>query len=142
MEPRALLMVLSVVLALNLAFATYFVLRGAWPIAPFMGLDVALLAWAFHASRMAARRFEHVTLTPSALVVLRHIPKRQDARAEFNPYWVRIEYPDPDVHGSQLMLKSHGRAEKLGSFLAPAERYSFAQALGGALGKIRNFRDF
>ena len=53
-------------------FALNFLLRGAWPIAPFMGADVALLGWALTASRKAARRYEHVTLTPSRLAIARH----------------------------------------------------------------------
>src|SRR6185312_2630766 len=56
MAPQTLLIILGVVLAFNIAFALSFVLRGAWPIAPFLGLDVALLAWAFRASTLAARR--------------------------------------------------------------------------------------
>jgi len=54
MRPDVLRVILIVVLAINLAFALGFVLRGAWPIAPFMGVDVALLAWAFRSIRIAA----------------------------------------------------------------------------------------
>ena len=54
MNPRALLVILAVTASFNIAFALSFILRGAWPIAPFMGLDVALLAWAFRASSLAA----------------------------------------------------------------------------------------
>ena len=46
MSPRALKLVLIAVATINLIFALSFVAQGAWPIAPFMGLDVALLAWA------------------------------------------------------------------------------------------------
>src|SRR5665213_1840246 len=55
MSARALAIILAVVAAFNFAFAMSFVLRGAWPIAPFMGLDVLLLALAFRESRIKAR---------------------------------------------------------------------------------------
>ena len=63
MSPKVLKLTLALVASLNLAFASYFVFRGAWPVMPFMGLDVALLAWAFRASVRASKKSEHVTLT-------------------------------------------------------------------------------
>ena len=67
LSPRVLLRILIAVALLNLAFALFFLLRGAWPIAPFMGLDVLALGWAFRASTVAAQREEHVTLTARGL---------------------------------------------------------------------------
>ena len=131
MSPRALSVILLFVLLINLAIALYFVLRGAWPIAPFLGVDVALLAWAFRASLIAARREEHVTLTPSVLRVARRPPKGKGDEIRFNPYWVRVQMDDPPDHWSQLIVWSHGKGLKIGSFLAPDERASFAGTLQG-----------
>ena len=75
MAPRTLRNILFVVLGINLAFALFFVLHGAWPIMPFLGLDVALLAWAFRASSEAAKREERVTLTPAQLSIVRKPPR-------------------------------------------------------------------
>src|SRR3569623_416372 len=72
MNPRAHGVVLVIVAAINITFAVGVMLRGAWPIAPFMGADVAMLAWAFRSSRVAARAFEHVRVTASELFVSRH----------------------------------------------------------------------
>jgi uncharacterized membrane protein len=137
MTPRALAFVLMAVATINLAFATYFVLRGAWPVTPFMGADVALLAWAFRASRIAARRHECVTLTPSSLHVLRQPAKGSATEIALNPYWVRVHMDDPPEPWSQLTLRSHGKAYRIGAFLAPSERLSFAQILKGALARAR-----
>ncbi len=112
-------------------------LRGAWPVMPFMGLDVVLLAWAFRASRRAARREEHVILTPSLLRVARRPPKGTPSEIVLNPYWVRVQMDEPAEHGSQLTLWSHGKGLILGAFLPPAERASFAQRLKSALGMAR-----
>ena len=71
MKPRALVAIVGLVSAVNLALAGNFILHGAWPILPFLGTDVALLAWAFHRVQLVARREEHVTLTPSSLRIAR-----------------------------------------------------------------------
>lgn len=137
LKPKTLATILGVVLAINLGFALFFALKGAWPIAPFLGLDVGLLAWAFRASTHAARREERVTLTPERLLVERR-PVRGPARAwTFNPYWVRVEMDEPHEHWSQLTLWSHGKFLRIGQFLAPDERARFAAVLKGALRRAR-----
>lgn len=137
LSPRVLLGILILVVFVNLAIALYFVLRGAWPIAPFLGADVALLAWAFRASLIAARREEHITLTPSLLRVARRPPQGMGDEIRFNPYWVRVQMDDPPDHWSQLIVWSHGKGLRIGSFLAPEERACFAQTLKSALRQAR-----
>lgn len=140
LSPHALLTILIAVAAVNFAFAASFVLRGAWPIAPFMGADVALLAWAFHASRRAALRREHVTLTPSKLAIARWPARGRPAKLALNPYWVQVDLEGEGHPARRLMLSSHGRSVQLGSFLAPEERISLAGALQAALSAVKNFR--
>lgn len=137
MPPRALLRILGVVLAINLVFAIYFLVRGAWLIAPFMGLDVVLLAWAFRASTRAARREERIILTPSELAVERRFPDKPERQWSFNPYWVRVQLDDPEEHWSRLTLWSHGKFLAIGQFLAPEERVKFAAILRDALSVAR-----
>ena len=133
LSPRILCAILAAVAGINIAFALYFVLRGAWPIAPFLGADVALLAGAFRASLIAARREEHVTLTHSLLGVARRPAKGQGDEIRFNPYWVRVHMDDPPDHWSQLTLRSHGRTVRIGTFLAPDTRAAFGHTLKSAL---------
>jgi uncharacterized membrane protein len=133
LPPKVLLIVLSIVAAINLAFIISFILQGAWPVAPFMGADVALLAWAFRQSTIAARREEHVTLTPDALRISRTPQRTETPDVALNPYWVRVEMGDPELPGSRLTLWSHGKAVGVGAFLAPFERAAFATRLKTAL---------
>jgi uncharacterized membrane protein len=137
MSPRALKTVLIVVAAFNLVFALSFVLRGAWPIAPFLGLDVALLAWALRESRIAAKAFERITLTVSNLSVAQHPARGAPREIAFNPYWVRVDFHDSGLPGAPLLLRSHGRAVQVGGFLGARERASFAQTLKSALSRAR-----
>ena len=129
LERHKLLVVLGFVATVNLAFAASFVLCGAWPVWPFLGADVALLAWAFRSSLSAAAREERVTLTTDSLRIAR--PGGQDV--VLNPYWVRVEMDER----SQLVLWSHGKGIRLAGFLPAAERASFAQALRSALSRAR-----
>ena len=137
MSPRALSTILGIVIAMNAAFAIYFVSRGAWPMMPFMGIDIALLAWAFRASTLAAQHEEHVVLTLSLLTIARRAPKIAPREFAFNPYWVRVDMASPPQHGSQLTLWSHGKGIVLGSFLPPLERAHFAERLKSALRDAR-----
>ena len=138
LSPRVLLRILMVVAAINLAFMLSFVFQGAWPIAPFMGLDVALLAWAFPATAIPARREERVTLTRDELVVARDGPRTPHREWRFNPYWVRVEMDEVPDHWSQLTLWSHGKFLRIGQFLAPEERAKFGVRLKAALRSARN----
>jgi uncharacterized membrane protein len=138
MSPRALSIILGIVIAVNAVFALYFVLRGAWPMMPFMGADILLLAWAFRASTRAAKREEHVVLTPSLLAIARKSPGGAVSEVALNPYWVRVDIADPPEHGSQLTLWSHGKGVRVGSFLPPLERASFAERLKSALRAARS----
>lgn len=137
LAPRTLGIILIIVAAINVAFAASFVARGAWPIAPFLGLDVALLAWAFRQSRIAAEREERVTLTPALLHIERRPAPKGPKEFAFNPYWVQVEMDDPPEHGSQLTLWSHGKGLRIGAFLAPGERAVFAQRLRSALRRAK-----
>jgi len=137
MSATAFKLVISAVAAVNLGFGLFLILRGAWPVAPFMGADVIFLAWALNAGRIAARAYERVKLTPDSLVILRQPARGHESRIAFNPYWVRFDMDDPPTRTSRLMLWSHGRGLQIGRFLPPEERLSFARTLRAALRRAR-----
>jgi uncharacterized membrane protein len=140
LPPRILLAILGFVVFINLLFAVYFVSRGAWPVMPFLGVDIALLAWAFRASTLAAKREEHVTVTPEELHIACIPPKGAKTEIRLNPYWVRVQMDEPADHWSQLTLWSKGRGWLIGAFLAPGERADFAVRLKEAIRAAREYR--
>ena len=140
LPPRVLGVILSVVAVMNFAFALYFVSQGAWPVMPFMGLDVALLAWAFRAVTREARREEHIRLTPSLLRIEARPPTGPVRETQMNPYWVRVTLDEPRGRASRLTLWSHGKGVRVAGFLPPAERANFAQRLRAALSVARSAR--
>lgn len=132
LSPRVLKAVLIAVLLFNLTFAGFFVARGAWPIAPFLGLDVALLAWALKSSAAAAKREEQLTLTRAVLQISRRPEQSQTA---LNPYWLRVE----TAPASGVLIWSHGKAVQIGRFLGPESSAALVRELKDALWRARRF---
>jgi uncharacterized membrane protein len=114
-----------------------FLLKGAWPIFGFFGLDVLLMYWAFKASYRSGRLHETIRLSREALVIERVQPSGRRQSWRFQPHWLRVELDDPPAHGSQLTLRSHGKALVVGAFLTPEERAEVAVALRRALIELR-----
>jgi uncharacterized membrane protein len=138
MSAHTLKMIVAVVAAINLAFMLYFVLQGAWPVAPFMGLDVVLLAWAFRESRIAAQAYERITLNASQLRIEQQPARGAPTESAFNPYWVRVDLVPWTEYSNRLYLRSHGREVQVGSFLAPGVREGFAHTLKSALSAAKS----
>ncbi len=125
--------VMAAVAAVNVGLGVAFMLRGAWPIFGFCGLDVLLFYVMFRLNYRSARMFERVRLLPDELIVERHDMRGRKESWSFHPYWLRIAMDDPPEHHSQLVLSSHGRSLAIGGFLTPGERFDLAQALRLAL---------
>ena len=133
----ACLCLLAAVAAVNITIALMFVIRGAWPVTPFMGVDVLALAWAFFNSNRAAKKREELELSRSELRVDYYPARGEPRNVGLNPYWVKVELDEPPRGRSAITLASHGKRLQIGSFLSPNDRASFAKALINALGMAR-----
>ena len=132
------LVVMGVIAGISFVGGVMFLLLGAWPIVPFLGLDLALIYWAFRANYRAAAAYEEVTVTPSELHVKRVSPRGQVAEWSLNPVWVRLERETHEEFGLlRLFLVSRGRKLAIGGFLGPEEKESFANALADAIGEAK-----
>jgi len=130
-------LVLGFVAFVSLVTGLLFALQGAWPVTPFFGADVALLALAMHVSVRASKRRERLVLTSQRLLIERISPNGAARREEINPYWLRVDHEDPELVGRELALVSRGRRWIVGSFLGAEERASLAAALRRALSEAR-----
>lgn len=118
--------------------ATLFLVLGAWPILPFLGVEVgfALALVVVHARR-SARIMEVVTLTPGRLLVTRSDARGRRTELVLDPYWARAVYrPDP-AHAGVLKLESRGRSAEVGRHLGAEDKASLHEALAGALARAR-----
>ena len=136
--PRAVALVVGFVALVSFCAGIMFALRGAWPVTPFFGADVLLLAWAMRASARVSRRREHLVLTREKLLIEHHGARGEVRREEINPYWLRVDHDDPELLGSELALVSRGERWIVGSFLGAEERTNLAEALRRALRDARN----
>ncbi len=123
--------------ALSVGTGLAFYLSGAWPVIGFMGVDVALLYWAFKASYRSGHAVEKVELTNRALTVERIDPSNRRQVWTLAPGWLRVHLDEPLRPESQITLASHGRYLVVGSDLSPDERRDFADALRDALERWR-----
>ena len=111
-----------------------FLMMGAWPVFGFFGLDVLLLYWAFRINYRAANAYEVVTVTPVELRVRKVSHRGRVREWAINPLWATLEKTSIEEFGiDRLFLVSRGKRLIVGSFLGPAEKASFAKALGNAL---------
>ena len=126
---------MSVIAGFNFIAGLFFYAIGAWPVVGFMGLDVALIWWAFRANFADARRAEHIEITFDELVLRRLAEDRPAQEQRFARRWVRVELEEDrewELVGP-LYLRFGGKRTEIASFLGAQERVSFANALKAAL---------
>jgi uncharacterized membrane protein len=122
--------------ALLFSVSLIFIAAGAWPVAPFMGLEVALLFGALRLNDRAGNAYEAINLTRKALTVRRVDHWGNRAEFSFPPHWLQVNLEEPPSRETPLELRSHGRSLIIGAFLLPEERLQLAYALRRELGRL------
>lgn len=122
LTPRGALQFFLPLAALSLGIAGFCAWHGLWPVLPFAGLELALLAWALGDNLRRGRWSQQITITSARL--------RIDTRLDGQP--VTVEFPRPwarvtlctsrSWHPSRLLIESSGRACEIGAFLTEEER--------------------
>jgi uncharacterized membrane protein len=118
--------------------ACIFFALGAWPVLPFIGLEVgaALAALLWHAR--ASRRISEMVLLTDAGLSIRHVDHRgRVVRSVLDAYWAKVELDEAAPRAGKLLLKSRGRVLEIGRHLAAPEKAELAEALRGALARAR-----
>jgi uncharacterized membrane protein len=132
---KVVLFVFSVLFGASLIF----VAAGAWPVAPFMGIEVLLLFGALRLNERAGRAYEAINLTRMALTVRRVDHWGNRSEFSFAPHWLQVNLEEPPDRETPLELRSHGRSVIIGAFLLPEERLQLAQALRRELDRLTRF---
>jgi uncharacterized membrane protein len=134
---KGLFILLGVVIAINLAVGTGFVLMGAAPVPIFLGLDVLGIALAFWVSNRQARSRERVQVTAEQVTVLR------EGRSGTRTVWssptafTRVRLEESGRYGAQVRLQLSGRRCTIGEVLGPQERAGLAEAVDNAIRAAR-----
>lgn len=112
-----------------LGTASGFALLGYWPILPFAGLEIGLLAWAHEVLRTREGAYETITIEGDKVVLEWQAGTRADRR-EMNRRWARVtcECASPG-RNCHLRLSSHGRDTEVGQYLSDEARLRLAATL-------------
>lgn len=108
---------------------------GAWPVVPYLALELAGIGFVLWLLRRHAHDREVITLDDDRLCIERRDGVRTTTH-EFQRYWARIKVEPVrrGWHPSRLLVRSHGREVEIGAGLLEEERLRFARRLKQVVG--------
>ncbi len=119
----------------DLVLAAASLYSGAWPVLPFLLLQLIGIAALLWCLRRRAHDHEVITLNDRYLRVERRQGRHSTAH-EFQRYWVCVALR-PVRHGwhpSRLFIRSHGREVEIGAELLEEQRLALAKNLKQTVG--------
>ena len=137
LSPKGFLMLMLCIIFVSFSIGAFFMLKGAWPVFGFFGLDVLLVYIAFKVNYHNAKRYEKIRLWENSLIIKKKSDNGKSNTWKFNPYWVRLEMKKSQSRSSDLNLSSHGKTISIGSFLSNQEKEEVANTLLLHLKKLR-----
>jgi uncharacterized membrane protein len=127
LPPRGFFWVMALLVGASFAAGAVFAAMGAWPVLPFLGLDVLLVWFAFKANYAGGRARERITLYRDRLEILSVDRWGRKQRRTLEPYWLSVG------NDERVTLRSHGKATVVGAFLSVAAQAELAVQLEKAL---------
>ena len=137
LSPKGFLILKLCIIFVSFSIGAFFMLKGAWPVFGFFGLDVLLVYIAFKVNYHNAKRYEKIRLWENSLIIKKKSDNGKSNAWKFNPYWVRLEMKKSQSRSSDLNLSSHGKTISIGSFLSNQEKEEVANTLLLHLKKLR-----
>ena len=130
-SPQDLVCVLAFLACVSLGIAAVFACFGAWPILPFAGIEVIVLAAAFYLNGRHAADYERIALRKGRLVVEGSSAGRIEHH-EFGLPWLRV---DERRRGPELrvLLRSRGDSLEIGRHLGAERRARLAADIRSGL---------
>lgn len=126
------------VLVLTFAFVAaligaYMLTLGAWPVLPFLGLEIAVVAVAFLILQRRARFYDLVEAKGDH-VCLSQRGRHGQKSGKLNRYWTQVRLAaGGHWYPSRLLVGSHGNYMEIGAALTEEDRIKTAKALQRAL---------
>jgi uncharacterized membrane protein len=117
--------------------ATLMALRGWWPVLPFAGLEMLLLAYALKTNMRRGSIIELIHIDSSDVRVER-VDGTSQVLTVFPRHWSQVKLlraANPH-HPSRLLIASHGRSLEVGCFLTEDERLGLARRLRELIGTV------
>ena len=114
-----------------------FILIGAWPVAIFSLLDMALLIGALHAFRRSRVPAETLTITDGQIVHVAIDALGRESGASIPAYWAKLERVERSPLDLTLWLRFREERRPVAECLGLAERREVARIIERALGAWR-----
>lgn len=138
LSPRGQRILLGILAATLAGWGCAFTLIGAWPVSGFAGLELlaAILLFRWHAR--AARASELVLLTERELRIIRTAPDGSRVERRLPTAWLAVTLEERPGIAPLVVLSGQGRRETLARELGEDARRDLAEALAGALHRLRH----
>ena len=129
------------ILMFTLAFISFvagiiFMLKGAWPVFGFFGLDVLLVYIFFKINFRSGKKKEIIILTKNNLIIKIYNSEKILKTFKLDPGWLKINLIKLKNHTSKLQISSKNKSIVVGSFLRYQEKAEVLRSLQKALKKF------
>lgn len=124
-----------------MAIAIGCLLLGAWPVLPFAGLEMLVLAGGLYLLLRHADDYEVVSIRGDVVEVRQGSLTKNEHRYSFQRPWTRavLRRHAKGWYPSRLTIGSHGREVEVGRCLNEEEREQLAQGLGRFIALDRTY---
>jgi len=128
------------ILMFVLAFISFvagiiFMLKGAWPVFGFFGLDVLLVYIFFKINFKSGKKKEVIILTKNKLIIKIYNSEKTFKTFKLDSNWLKINLIKLKNHTSKLQISSKNKSIIIGSFLRYQEKIDVIYSLEKALKK-------
>ena len=112
-----------------------FMLKGAWPVFGFFGLDVLLVYIFFKINFKSGKKKEIIILTENQLIIEFYNEKKISKTHYLDANWLKINLTKFKNEISKLKISSKNKSVIVGSFLRYKEKKNIVKSLKTALRK-------
>ena len=112
-----------------------FMLKGAWPVFGFFGLDVLLVYIFFKINFRSGKKKEILILTKNQLIIEFYNSKKISKTYYLDAHWLQIRLSKLKNEMSKLKISSKNKSIIIGSFLRYQEKIDVVKSLKKALKK-------
>ena len=128
------------ILMFSLGFVSFvagiiFMIKGAWPVFGFFGLDVLLVYIFFKINFKSGKKKEILILTKNQLIIEFYNSKKISKTYYLDAHWLQIRLSKLKNEMSKLKISSKNKSIIIGSFLRYQEKIDVVKSLKKALKK-------
>ncbi len=135
LTPRGAVLFYLTVLGGTLVVSGGVALAGYWPVLPFAGFELALLAGVLYTIQRRGRYKEVLRIEDEKIIVEKGEIAVQE-RVEFARHWATVEMSRGGTPVSRLAIKAHGERCVVGECLTETERQGLARRLVQCIGPV------